>query len=296
MADTAEYVVKLKDQVSRPANKAAKSIDKFGNELKKTDRQMGRFIDKAGRMREANGRFVRGMNQSNSAIGKTARMLSFGIKGWVAYRAAVLAAQGVMGAVTRVASTERTIAMLDQLTHHGRETFDSVASMAANFGLDIDETAKSYANFLKLQFDDKQARKMIALGADLQALGNSADDVQGIFRAIGQIKSKGKLQAEELLQLAERGVSGSLIKDQIAKLMGIARDEVESAQQKGKVTADIGLEAIERALNVKLGQKTAGESGKKFVESTMVGMASKAKQQGKLFWINLARQSEEGVR
>lgn len=247
MADTAKFVVKLKDDVSGPAGKAESAIR-----------------------------------------GAAAAFL--------AYKAASIATAGAINLATRAIKTNSTIFTLNQLTHHrGAEAFDEVSKMAAQFGLDIDATTKQYANFLKLQFTPEAAKNMIKLGADMQALGNSAEDVQGIFMAMGQIKSKGKLQAEELLQLAERGVSGMLVKKHVARLMGVAQSEVEKLQQAGKVSGDVGLQAIEAALNEKLGQKKAGESGKKFVEETMGGAVAAAKEQGNLLWINLVRNFEPGL-
>ena len=44
------------------------------------------------------------------------------------------------------------------------------------------------------------------LGDSMAALGRGQDDLNGVVLALGQIQTKGKLSAEELMQLAERGL------------------------------------------------------------------------------------------
>lgn len=48
--------------------------------------------------------------------------------------------------------------------------------------------------------------QMTTLVDTMSALGGSQDTLEGIARALGQMTSKGKVSAEELMQLAERGV------------------------------------------------------------------------------------------
>ncbi len=44
------------------------------------------------------------------------------------------------------------------------------------------------------------------LGDSMSALGRGQDDLNGVVLALGQIQTKGKLSAEELMQMAERGL------------------------------------------------------------------------------------------
>jgi tape measure domain-containing protein len=269
MADTAKFVLVLKDQVSRNAQKASASVGRLKGDMVRSNRALASMST--------------GLSTAGVAAGVAAGgMLAFGA-------AAVAAGR-------RVAHSEQLTMMFDRLTHHGKETFREVRDLSKELGLDIDATAHAYGNFLKLQFSENQAKKMVKLGADLQALGANADDVQGIFRAMGQIKSKGKLQAEELLQLSERGVSGKLVKEEIAKIMGIAEDEVEGLQRAGKISGDVGLQAIERALNRKLGQKEAGEAGSEFANKSLIGMVNRAKAGAEDFWIEIADAAKPGLK
>lgn len=58
--DTAKFISDTK--------KASAEFDKFGNELTEIDKKAGRFIDSAGRMREATGRFVKGMKDGKKEV------------------------------------------------------------------------------------------------------------------------------------------------------------------------------------------------------------------------------------
>lgn len=83
-------LIKAKNMASKPlselsdslegtddrATQAAKSVDKFGNELTGTDKAAGRFIDKSGRMREANGQFVKGLTKTNKTLKDTQQQLN----------------------------------------------------------------------------------------------------------------------------------------------------------------------------------------------------------------------------
>jgi tape measure domain-containing protein len=216
--------------------------------------------------------------------------------------ATYVAARATESLIKVGAQAEAQISALDRLTGHGEQAYSDVTEMAKRYGLAIDQTAHSYAGFLKMQFPEKEAKRWVALGADMQALGNSADDVQGIFRAIGQIRSKGRLQAEEMLQLSERGVSRELVNKEIAALMGVDQDAngawrqaVGKLQEQGKVSWDIASKAIERALNAKLKQKRAGESAEDFVKTQITGAFNAAKATTEAFWVRLGRRTAPGV-
>ena len=187
----------------------------------------------AGRGAISGGRGRSGARGSGGGIGGLARMSLAGLG------AAALAAPALAGAAIfeRAAETDANRAAISKLAKtEGAEAFTKIIGLSKELGLNIDQTAHSFANMLKLQFSEKEGRKWVKLGADLQAIGNEADEIQGIFRAIGQIRSKGRLQAEEMLQLAERGVSQELVWDEAAKLMGFGggdagREQVRKAQE-----------------------------------------------------------------
>lgn len=291
MAETASYVVKLKDLVSGPAKKSAKSLAAL-------EKQMGLTRDASGRLRQSNGRFATGAQKAalgikgqSGAMGDLKTVLKRAAIAWIAYKTAVFGA----AVASRAIETERTVNMLDALTGKGKETFGEISGLANQLGLDVDEANKSYAGFLKQQFTPEAAKEMLKLGADLQALGGTAEETAGVFLALRQIKAVGTLQGDELNQLAERGVSVSLVYEEIARAMGVTLDQAKKLKEGGKVTADVAIGAIKRATNRALNQDALGQSAKRFVETTMAGAIAASKSKAKSLWITLTEAASPGI-
>ncbi|MFO7179581.1 MAG: tape measure protein [Pseudomonadota bacterium] len=207
--------------------------------------------------------------------------------GLLAAKLGALASEKLAGFATFAQDTRFAMANLAKHGAEANKMFDHASKLAAEYGLDVKSTTKQWSKFLALQFAPREADKMIKMGADLQALGTSAEQVEGVFLALGQIRGKGKLQAEEMLQLAERGISTALVYEEIGKLLGKTDEQVRQLQAKGGIDATTGLLAIERAINRKLGQSELGESGKRFANQTITGMVNQIKARADLVGIAL---------
>jgi len=281
----AKDVEKALGRVSNAAGRFARTTDA-------ASKTSGRFRDATGRMREANGRFVAGMGKAGGG-GSIGALSIFGgnLMTMAIGRVAGFAKEVAGATFELVAFGQNSRLALGNLTKHGampEKLFEHARALAVRFGLDVLDTTDQYKKFLALQFSPKAADNLIRMGADLQALGNSAEDVKGVFLALGQIKGKGRLQGEEMLQLAERGISTVLVQEEIGKILGgKTRDQVQKLQQAGKISADVGLQAIEQAINRKLGQSSLGQSGAKFADTTFTGMLNRIKSLGQDAGISL---------
>lgn len=176
---------------------------------------------------------------------------------------------------------ESRLAMTQLLHGNAAEAareFDEVRYSAASLGLEVNATLSSFQGLLRSQFKPELAKDILKMGADLQSVGVHAEEVQGVVIAMSQIKSKGKLQGEELMQLQERGISGELIQNAIMARMGFKNvAQVQKAQQAGKISADVGIAAILDAVKKKTGETELGEAGKAFANSTMSGISNQMK-------------------
>lgn len=286
MTDEAEFTVRLIDKVKGPARSAKKSIEGLiaaNKKLSKAEKALGRTRDRNGRLRDlATGRYARGAGGGGGGGGSGIMSIVGGNLITSAIMKVGELVKGIAAAgAGMVTFGQNTALALGNLTKHGvdpAKLFDHATALAVRFGLDLQDTTEQYKKFLALQFTPKGADKLIRMGADLRSLGASAEDVSGVFTALGQIKGKGKLQGDEMLQLAERGVSTALVTEEIGKLMGgKSADEVQKLQSQGEVKADIALQAIENAINRKLQQSSLGESGAKFADSTIEGMLGRFK-------------------
>lgn len=84
------------------------------------------------------------------------------------------------------------------------------------------------------------------LSQGLKKQGITGEALSGSLMAFSQIASKGKLQQEEKLQLAERGVN---INQLTESALGMSATQVEQMQQSGKILATEYLPAIVEELN-----------------------------------------------
>lgn len=87
---------------------------------------------------------------------------------------------------------------------------------------------------------------MEAVGNATAALGLGAEGINRIIRALGQMRAKGKLSAEEMRQLTEAGVPAW---EMLAEAMGKTTAEVMDMQSKGLIPADRAIKMLVEGMN-----------------------------------------------
>lgn len=135
---------------------------------------------------------------------------------------------------------------------------------------------------------EKSAKLMLAMGFNAQqimpnlqsigdavaAIGGNQDTLNGVTMALGQMLTKGKVSAEEMNQLAERGIGGWEI---LSQKLGKSKAELMKMAEQGKLLAD---EALPQLLEG-LGEKYAGAMEKQ--SKTFNGLMSTLKDLGRFF-------------
>lgn len=313
MADAADVVIKATDRASGPVKRVADSFDQIAKAARAARGQAQLFGSMVGGLRQhaqANEKAAQAAERARKAqevlnraaaskaagggvtgdffgslvggvaIGHMAASALMGIAN--AAKEAALAVAGLAlhfakSVVEAAAFGERAELAFKLLMHGGENSkaqLQRVIAISGDLGLDVEETVKTFQKLLAMQFKPAMAEQLIRMGADLQAIGASSEEVSGALTAISQIKAKGRLQSEELLQLAERGVSTALVIDALSKSLGKSTQEVRKLMEAGKITADQGIAAIGEAIKVKTGEKQFGEAGAKFATSTLTGMSN----------------------
>jgi tape measure domain-containing protein len=104
----------------------------------------------------------------------------------------------------------------------------------------------------------------------------SAERIEGVTVAVGQMISKTKVSAEEMEQLSERGVSGWKI---LAEFLGKSQAEVRKMSEEGKISAETMVAALHKASETQFGDAMAKQS-KTFAGSwsTITDIASQSGQ------------------
>jgi tape measure domain-containing protein len=128
-----------------------------------------------------------------------------------------------------------------------KQAWKIAEGIAISTGANLQETASSLNSLLAQGMALPDAEILIKQMADLKAL-NPAANLEGITRAMMQIKSTGKLQGDELMQLAEAGLSIDRVYEQLSKTLGKSRDEVLKLQQSGKITSAQAIKAIQDSI------------------------------------------------
>lgn len=203
---------------------------------------------------------------STFATSSSASMARVGVSvgrvaGLVAGLAVTVGAAGLARSFVRAAAeAEKMTAALDSITKgKGVETFRELDKWAARLPVNTAKAIDTY-RMLRSMGLNPTLDQMTILVDTMSALGGSEESMQGIARAMGQIYTKGKLQAEELLQLTERGVPAYEI---LREKLGLTAKDFENLGKSGRTSAQV-IAALFEGLNERFGgtsekfQKTWG--------------------------------------
>jgi tape measure domain-containing protein len=134
----------------------------------------------------------------------------------------------------------------------------STATATADFiGRGRAEVTGDFLDLLTKGFSTAKTDEITRRLADLATVDPRANQ-SGIVRAIGQIAGKGRLQGDELLQLAEAGLETKSVYEALSKTLDKTTPELVKLQAAGKITSDVAVEAILEAIKTQTGGKGAG--------------------------------------
>ncbi|WP_225840605.1 tape measure protein [Rufibacter glacialis] len=185
------------------------------------EKAAGRYVDSAGKLREANGRFVSSATLAAEAAGKTGSAVSKSAtnfqslgnsmksagEGMTKYITAPLLLMG--GASIKAFGDLQALEKGFIATYKGagdvNEELRKTQEVAKLPGLGLKEALQGVANLQAVKFSAEQARgTMMAYGNALATVGKGKADLEGVITALSQMATKGKVSAEEINQIAER--------------------------------------------------------------------------------------------
>lgn len=151
-----------------------------------------------------------------------------------------------------------------------QKEFAYAQGLAAKTDLTFADTVKAQKKLMVAGFRGEDLKGALLATTDVASMAAPEDrqlTMERLGKAFADVQSKGKLQGEELKQFSEAGLGRGLIVGEVAKAIG-AKDNAEAEKRisKGEVTAEVGVEAIKRAIlaqfgTQKLGQYAIGASG-----------------------------------
>lgn len=142
----------------------------------------------------------------------------------------------------KLESIEKSFVTLTGSTEKAKKLMDDIADFAKNTPFDRLWLSENAQQLMGYWFQSEQILPILqATGNAVSGLGGGKEKLDGVLMALGQIYTKGKVSAEEMLQLAERGIPAW---DILAKGMNKSVAETQELVSKGGVQAGEALEII----------------------------------------------------
>lgn len=131
---------------------------------------------------------------------------------------------------------------------------------AAQTPFETRDVVDAYQRLLTAGFKPVEIPVVLRGVGDLAAMkGFSQEIIDRVLLAFQQIRSKGRLQGEELLQLAEAGVPLGRVYEVLGRRLGVTAEQARKLQEAGRISADLGIVAVMEALRDSV---SGGELGK----------------------------------
>ncbi len=305
------WTMTLKDAMSGAASKAARAVDKLTSSLKGADRASSKTAaNPYGGVVASAHRAGKAVDQLNAKMAKkqpSGGGSAMGGLGMAAGIAGVVGAMGVAAAGAGVAGTlelggmirdaqgfrNNTAFAFEQILGSKQAAADAMAmaGRTANLvGADLRESMGAMNTLMAQGFSVNFADEMVRAMADLKTINPTAN-LEGITRAVSQIKTTGRLQGDELMQLAEAGVNVSKVYEQIAKAKGLsdkkggktAAQQVQDLQAAGKISSDEAIAAIMGTIKNQVGGKEFGATAAAKIDGTLTGALIKANNMKEMF-------------
>ena len=129
-----------------------------------------------------------------------------------------------------------------------QQVLDQIKQFAATTPYEIAELTDAW-RLMKAYGLEPNLRMMRAIGDAAASLGGGRETFQGIIVALGQMYAKGKVSAEELMQLAERGVP---VYEILEEKLGLTRKQIANIGAAG-IPAQRAIEAIVQGMEERFG-------------------------------------------
>ncbi|WP_010495084.1 tape measure protein [Paenibacillus elgii] len=245
------------DGFSSKMRAAAGDARKLKTAADGTSTAVGRMGGAAG---NAGGSFQRMSSSASAALGSIKSSASSAASSLAGIGTAIIAAAGAFAAFGAYKLTSHALKMASDAEQAGIafETMIGDGKKAQKFIADMTDFAA------KTPFDlpgvRTAAKRMLAFGFELNdilpsltAVGNASsglglgsDGINRITLALGQMKAKSKVSADEMLQLTEAGIPAWQI---LADKMKISTAEVMKLSEKGLIPADKAIKVLLDGMN-----------------------------------------------
>ncbi|MGM9571405.1 MAG: tape measure protein, partial [bacterium] len=221
--------------------------------LRRSLLQYGTVVDAVNRKNRNLSQSLKNVSQSSSSIKSmivTVASLKKQMAGLAAAMGAGFAVKSIIELNSKLEQSKIGLENLMGSSVLAEQHLKELADFAAKTPFDFQELVEGSK---RLQAFGIASQKVIpvmsALGNAVSAAGGDTETLNRAMLAVGQIQTKNRVQAEELLQLAEAGIPVYQI---LADKLGLTADQVADIGNQG-VNASKAIQALTEGLNEKFG-------------------------------------------
>lgn len=258
-------VTLLRNQPMLPAD-AQQVTAQFQKRLAELRREAGQLPPELNASAKAARSLGEASGEASARMASAARAAAGWVAAFVGLNSLTDAARNVLQTGSAFEQLERRLVSLLGSQQAATEVFAQIKELARTTPFEVSALTEAYAKLTAFGLRPTMSQ-MMALADTAATLGGGTEALAGITLALGQAWTKGKLQGEELLQLAERGVP---VWDLLAQVTG--RNTVEL--QKMASAGELGRDVIVKLIGA-LGNANAGASAE--LMQTYAGSVSNAK-------------------
>lgn len=249
-AETKGRDAKATQELEIKLNKTRAQLADMENELRKTNQQIEEQSGKWGKLSHA----LKSVTSSGNEARGTFQRMAETMKSGFLFGAGVAGFYGLADAIKSVVSSGVNF---DSQMEQAQNSFEVMLGSAEKAKQMVAEL-QQFANNTPFEFPQLQnaAERMLAFGFAaqdilpiLKAVGDAArgnaEKIDRISLALGQMRVKGKVSAEEMLQLTEAGVNGWKY---LAEATGKTTAEVQKMASDGLIPANLAIQAIVKGM------------------------------------------------
>jgi tape measure domain-containing protein len=258
------FFFKMVDRFSPTANKAINKLTRLQNlmtRLNQTSRSVGSRL----------GNFFQAANRSAQGfLGVLGRVRNaiFSVQGLLAG----VAVGGLFGGVVKAATfSEDSLTAFELMLGNkvlAQQARDQAVSFAAKTPFETGTVIDAYQKLLAAQFTLAEVPIVLSGVGDLAAIkGFDPEVISRLIRSMGQIKAKGRLQGDELLELANVGLPTGKFYELLAGKLGTNVDGIRKLQEAGKLTSDMAIWGILETIRTTFSNGKLGNAMNEFADN-----------------------------
>lgn len=247
---------------SQALESEVRDLARLADEAEKAGRSMGTLGEIAtGALRQIGAIGVEAALGGIQALGAAAAdFVATGVETYATNERLSLSFQTMLAAELQAADATLSRAdALEQASGKSQELLQWSQQIALNSPLDQQSITDTLRLAQAYGFTSEQAKGLTQTVVDFTSgSGQSAEVMERVITALGQIQTNGKLSGEEMNQLAEAGVN---VRQILANAFGVSTAEIGKLSEQGKLLADDVLPAIRAGLDESFGGAAARMGG-----------------------------------